>query len=115
MDFSLASVVPRRVNPPAAARALGTRRTAARLTPAHAQVRALGWTDSWHHAAANFPRARPAPIATRLPGGRVQGRNLPCQAPIAGPPAEAESAEDVLAGRWSQAVRAGRDSGPRFH
>jgi hypothetical protein len=80
-----------------------------------AEVAAFCWETDIDQSEPNFPLAAHAPIARRLPGGRVQVRHHPFQAPVPGQPAEAERAQSEFIGRWSAAVAAARDSGPMFH
>jgi hypothetical protein len=82
--------------------------------PDWAQVAAFCWQTAIDQSEPNFPLAANAPIARRLPGGRVQVRHHPFQAPAAGQPAEIERAQAALIGRWSAAVAAARDRGPMF-
>jgi hypothetical protein len=82
--------------------------------PEYAQVAAFCWATSIDQSEPNFPLAANAPIARRLPGGRVQVRHHPFQVPLPGQPAEVERAQATLIGQWSQAVAAARDSGPMF-
>jgi len=80
-----------------------------------APVAAFCWETDIDQSEPNFPLAAHAPIARRLPGGRVQVRHHPFQAPVPWQPAEAERAQSEFIGRWSAAVAAARDSGPMFH
>ena len=82
--------------------------------PDLAEVAAFCWETSIDQSEPNFPLAAHAPIARRLPGGRVQIRHHPFQAPVPGQPAQVERAQSALIGRWSAAVAAARDSGPMF-
>jgi hypothetical protein len=82
--------------------------------PEYAPVAAFCWQVTIDQSEPNFPLAANAPIARRLPGGRIQVRHHPFQAPVPGQPPEAERAQAALIGRWSAAVRAARDSGPMF-
>jgi Taurine catabolism dioxygenase TauD, TfdA family len=82
--------------------------------PEYARVAAFCWETTIDQSEPNFPLAANAPIARRLPSGRVQVRHHPFQAPIPGQPAAVESAQRDLIGTWSRAVAAARDTGPMF-
>jgi hypothetical protein len=70
------------------------------------------WSADIDQSEPNFPLAAYAPIARRLPGGRVQVRHHPFQAPIPGTDHEETHKRFIM--RWGEAVTAARDSGPMF-
>ena len=83
--------------------------------PDYADVAEFAWRTSIDQSEPNFPLAAYAPIARRLPSGRVQVRHHPFQAPVPGQAPDLEVAQAALISRWSEAVTRARDSGPMFH
>ena len=82
--------------------------------PDYADVARFAWGTGIDQSEPNFPLAACAPIARRLPSGRVQVRHHPFQAPAPGQAPDTEAAQAALIGRWSKAVTAARDAGPMF-
>ena len=83
--------------------------------PDYADVARFAWDTDIDQSEPNFPLAACAPIARRLPNGRVQVRHHPFQAPAPGQAPDVEAAQAALIRRWSEAVSAARDGGPMFH
>jgi hypothetical protein len=83
--------------------------------PDYADVARFAWDTGIDQSEPNFPLAAHAPIARRLPNGRVQVRHHPFQAPVPGQAPHVEAAQAALIKRWSEAVSAARDHGPMFH
>lgn len=83
--------------------------------PEYARVALFAWETDIDQSEPNFPLAAHAPIARRLPNGRVQVRHHPFQAPVPGQAPHVEAASAALIKRWSEAVSAARDDGPMFH
>src|ERR1700761_736112 len=82
--------------------------------PDYQEVAEFAWTVDIDQSEPNFPLAAYAPIARRLPAGRVQVRHHPFQAPVPGQAPDIEAAQAALISGWSAAVAAARDSGPMF-
>ena len=82
--------------------------------PDYADVARFAWSTGIDQSEPNFPLAAYAPIARRLPSGRVQVRHHPFQAPVPGQAPDIEAAQAALIGKWSKAVTAARDAGPMF-
>jgi len=80
--------------------------------PGYADLAGFCWATDIDQSEPNFPLAAYAPIARRLPSGRIQVRHHPFQAPVPGAPGE--DADWRFIRRWSEAVTAARDSGPMF-
>jgi hypothetical protein len=80
--------------------------------PARHDLAEFCWTADIDQSEPNFPLAAHAPIARRLPSGRVQVRHHPFQAPVPG--AGDEDRHRALIKQWSEAVTTARDSGPMF-
>jgi hypothetical protein len=85
---------------------------AADSDPGNRALAEFCWTVPIDHSEPNFPLAAHAPIARRLPGGRVCIRCHPNQAPAPGDP-DAERARRLI-GRWGALVTEARDDGPMF-
>ena len=83
--------------------------------PQYADVARFAWDTDIDQSEPNFPLAAYAPIARRLPSGRVQVRHHPFQAPAPGLAPGTGAAHAALIKKWSQAVTAARDAGPMFH
>jgi hypothetical protein len=83
--------------------------------PDYSDVAEFAWQTSIDQSEPNFPLAAYAPIARRLPSGRVQVRHHPFQAPVPGQAPDIEVAQAALISRWSEAVTRARDTGPMFH
>ena len=83
--------------------------------PDYQEIAEFAWTVDIDQSEPNFPLAAYAPIARRLPSGRVQVRHHPFQAPVPGQAPDIETVQADLIGRWSQAVTRARDTGPMFH
>jgi TfdA family taurine catabolism dioxygenase TauD len=81
----------------------------------YADVARFAWDTDIDQSEPNFPLAAYAPIARRLPSGRVQVRHHPFQAPVPGQAPDIEAAQAALIAAWSRAVTAARDAGPMFH
>jgi hypothetical protein len=69
------------------------------------------WNTDIDQSEPNFPLTTFAPIARRLPGGRVQVRHHPFLAPVPGPD---EERHRPLVERWGELVTTARDTGPMF-
>lgn len=82
--------------------------------PHYANVARFAWDTDIDQSEPNFPLAAYAPIARRLPSGRVQVRHHPFQAPVPGQAPDSAAAQAALIAAWSQAVTAARDAGPMF-
>jgi hypothetical protein len=82
--------------------------------PEYRDLAEFCWTADIDQSEPNFPLAAHAPVARRLPGGRVQVRHHPFQAPVPGLAAGTDAAHAALIRRWSAAVTAARDDGPMF-
>ena len=82
--------------------------------PDYREVAEFAWTADIDQSEPNFPLAAYAPIARRLPSGRVQVRHHPFQAPVPGQAPDIETVQADLISRWSAAVTRARDSGPMF-
>ena len=79
--------------------------------PANHDLVSFCWDVDIDHSEPTFPQGSYAPIARRLPTGRVQVRYHPYLAPIEG---LREQAQWPLVNRWSEAVTTARDTGPMF-
>jgi hypothetical protein len=83
--------------------------------PDYQEVAEFAWSADIDQSEPNFPLAAYAPIARRLPSGRVQVRHHPFQAPVPGQAPDIETIQAELIRRWSAAVTRARDTGPMFH
>jgi Taurine catabolism dioxygenase TauD, TfdA family len=82
--------------------------------PEYRDIARFAWETAIDQSEPNFPLAAYAPVARRLPSGRVQVRHHPFQAPVPGQAPDIEAAQAAMIARWSAAVTQARDSGPMF-
>jgi hypothetical protein len=82
--------------------------------PDYLDIARFAWETDIDQSEPNFPLAAHAPIARRLPSGRVQVRHHPFQAPVPGQAPDIEVAQAALISGWSAAVSRARDTGPMF-
>jgi hypothetical protein len=82
--------------------------------PEYRDIARFAWETAIDQSEPNFPLAAYAPVARRLPSGRVQIRHHPFQAPVPGQAPDIEAAQAAMIARWSAAVTQARDSGPMF-
>jgi Taurine catabolism dioxygenase TauD, TfdA family len=79
--------------------------------PGYEDLVSFCWNTDIDQSEPNFPQTAFAPIARRLPGGRVQVRHHPFLAPVPGPD---EERHRPFVERWSELVTTARDAGPMF-